>query len=145
MEFRLQRAAINPAEINGEQAKHVGADDIQRDRQPFAVAREVERLQSVTGKRGVSAAKADHEKITPFGLEPRAPCRRAADGGDHTDGEAAAYIYKKRAERKNDCPWIMLRLMLGDHAVEAVPGQRAELSSKNEQQQSEHVILCAVV
>src|SRR5208283_4754867 len=145
MESGLEQAAADPAEVGGEQAEDVGAEDVERDAEPFAVAGEVEGLESVTGKRGVAAAEADHEEIAPFGFEPGAAAGGSADGGDEADGEAAGDVDDKRAQREHGDQRIMFRLMGGDEAVEPVAGQRAERSTNDEQQQSEHCVLCDMV
>src|ERR1041384_598378 len=76
------------AEPDGEEAERHGTEDVQSSVQPFAVAREIERLQAEGGKRRVTAAEAGHQEI-PRRRAEQHPSLGAAESEDETDDERA--------------------------------------------------------
>src|SRR5215472_264411 len=62
---RIEAEGGDMAEPNREQAQYHRAANIEGGLQPFAIAHEIERLQTERGKRRVPAAEADHHELPP--------------------------------------------------------------------------------
>src|SRR5919198_540091 len=87
------------AQPDREQASENRENDIAHHPEPFAVAREVQRLQAKRGKRRETAAYPDHHELTNGGIDEKAALR-SREAAEGTDDERAADIHHQRAPGK---------------------------------------------